>query len=209
MKKDFTVPKEEIGGEILQKQEMRKQYLRLRDNLRLTDIRDKSKKIIEKLYAMPCYRQAKTVMMYIDFRNEVSTKAVLLKALHQGKKVVVPVTDTRARKLILSEIKDADRELRPGSYGILEPAKEFIREVSADILDIIIVPGLVFDLRGYRIGYGGGYYDKLLQDINPNTKTIGLAFDFQIVDSLCIENFDRKVDVIITEERIISYEHAG
>ena len=64
-------------------------------------------------------------------------------------------------------------------------------------------------MRGYRIGYGGGYYDKLLQDINPNTKTIGLAFDFQIVDSLCIENFDRKVDVIITEERIISYEHAG
>lgn len=191
----------------MNKKELRKKYLHMRSSIPKSEIIEKSHTIIQKLVKTDYYRHANVIMTYVDFKNEVVTRDFMQVALDDGQRIVVPVTDTASRKLYLSEIKDIRHELGPGTYGVLEPKKEFIREVSIDELDLILVPGLVYDMRGYRIGYGGGYYDRLLRNINKKTKTIGLAFDFQLVPMLVVESHDQKVDIIITEKRIIHDEH--
>ncbi|MDK2798454.1 MAG: 5-formyltetrahydrofolate cyclo-ligase [Clostridiales bacterium] len=191
----------------MNKKTLRQKYLHLRNRLKTDEVIEKSKKIMKRLVDISWYKQSKVIMTYIDFKNEVITRDFIHYALDNNKKIIVPVTDVLSKTLILSELKDFDKDLHPSTYGILEPKKECIRKVDDNLLDLILVPGLVFDIAGYRIGYGGGYYDKLLQRLEDKCKTVGLAFDFQIIDSIPTECFDRKVDVIITEERIIGNEH--
>jgi 5-formyltetrahydrofolate cyclo-ligase len=179
----------------------------MRKNLQYEEVEKKSKNIIQKLMDTAWYRQSNTIMSYIDFRNEVITRSFIKHALKDNKRIIVPITDMSSKILILSELKDFDNELCQSSYGILEPKKEYVRVVSCNLLDLVLVPGLAFDTSGYRIGYGGGYYDRLLQRLPQKTITIGLAFEFQIVGNIPVESFDRKVDFIITEERIIRHEH--
>ncbi|MBZ4644854.1 MAG: 5-formyltetrahydrofolate cyclo-ligase [Clostridia bacterium] len=191
----------------MNKKELRNKYLKMRKNLQYEEVEKKSKNIIQKLMDTAWYRQSSTIMSYIDFRNEVITRSFIKHALKDNKRIIVPITDMSSKTLILSELKDFDNELCQSSYGILEPKKEYVRVVSCNLLDLVLVPGLAFDTSGYRIGYGGGYYDRLLQRLPQKTITIGLAFEFQIVDNIPVESFDRKVDFIITEERIIRHEH--
>lgn len=191
----------------MNKKELRNKYLKMRKNLQYEEVEKKSKNIIQKLMDTAWYRQSSTIMSYIDFRNEVITRSFIKHALKDNKRIIVPITDMSSKILILSELKDFDNELCQSSYGILEPKKEYVRVVSCNLLDLVLVPGLAFDTSGYRIGYGGGYYDRLLQRLPQKTITIGLAFEFQIVGNIPVESFDRKVDFIITEERIIRHEH--
>lgn len=191
----------------MNKKELRNKYLKMRKNLQYEEVEKKSKNIIQKLMDTAWYRQSNTIMSYIDFRNEVITRSFIKHALKDNKRIIVPITDMSSKTLILSELKDFDNELCQSSYGILEPKKEYVRVVSCNLLDLVLVPGLAFDTSGYRIGYGGGYYDRLLQRLPQKTITIGLAFEFQIVGNIPVESFDRKVDFIITEERIIRHEH--
>ncbi|MDK2809565.1 MAG: 5-formyltetrahydrofolate cyclo-ligase [Petroclostridium sp.] len=191
----------------MNKKELRNKYLKMRKNLQYEEVEKKSKNIIQKLMDTAWYRQSNTIMSYIDFRNEVITRSFIKHALKDNKRIIVPITDMSSKILILSELKDFDNELCQSSYGILEPKKEYVRVVSCNLLDLVLVPGLAFDTSGYRIGYGGGYYDRLLQRLPQKTITIGLAFEFQIVGNIPVESFDRKVDFIITEERIIRHEH--
>jgi 5-formyltetrahydrofolate cyclo-ligase len=119
-----------------------------------------------------------------------------------GKKVVVPISVIEDRTLLLSSLEKF-QDLQVGSYGILEPRPDKIKEASIDKIDLIIVPGVGFDLSGHRIGHGKGYYDNLLK-ISKNHLHIGLAFEFQIVDKIPIESHDLPVKRIITERRIIN-----
>jgi len=102
-----------------------------------------------------------------------------------------------------SIIKNFD-ELEPGYYNILTPKQEFIRYIDPSEIDLVIVPGAVFDREGYRVGYGGGYYDKFLSSkIRKDISKIAIAFDLQIVDKVPREEHDISVDYIITEKEII------
>ncbi len=190
----------------MNKKELRKKFLHHRNTLMFGEVTYNSRKIITKLMDTSWYEEAKVIMTYIDFRNEVMTREFIDLAIKDGKKIVIPITDVSSKTLILSELHDMD-ELCKGSYSILEPKKEYIRITDVNVLNLILVPGAVFDVRGYRIGYGGGYYDRLLEKISQNTKTIGLAFDFQIIKRVPNDNFDKKVDRIITEKRVIHYEY--
>jgi len=97
-------------------------------------------------------------------------------------------------------------ELEPGAFNILEPKKEFFRPVSPDDIDLVIIPGVAFDKDGDRIGYGMGFYDRFLRSMKKNIPVVALAYEFQIVDDIPVDDTDVTVHKIITEERIIEVE---
>ncbi|MCX7658787.1 MAG: 5-formyltetrahydrofolate cyclo-ligase, partial [Oscillospiraceae bacterium] len=126
--------------------------------------------------------------------------------LARGKRIAVPLVESAAgyQKMISPcEIKDVEAELAKGCYGILEPVKELARRVPPENLDMVIVPGVAFDLKKNRIGYGGGYYDRFLKKMRFNCLKVGIAFEFQIVPEIPASENDVPVDIIVTEKRII------
>lgn len=191
----------------MDKQSLRRKYLQLRKQLSDDAVVLKSEMIMKHLMSLPCYQKAATIMTYIDFNHEVMTRPLIHDAFNKAKKVVVPITDTVNRTLILSELRDMDRELEVSNYGILAPKKEYIREIDAKQLDLILVPAVLYDILGYRIGYGGGYYDRLLLNVPNEVCRIGLAFSFQVLEMIPHEAHDQKVDMIITEKEIIENEY--
>ena len=162
--------------------------------------RKKSKEIKENLFGLSEYRDAKTVLFYVSYDGEVFTHGMIKEAL-MGKLVVVPISNTKDETLSLSLLGSWD-DLEPGSYDILEPKKECIRKISIDEIDLIIVPGVAFDFAGNRMGHGKGYYDKLLN--TTKAATVGLCFEFQLVEKIPTEPHDKPVDIIITEKRVIT-----
>ena len=129
---------------------------------------------------------------------------MIKESIAMEKHVVVPKSVTQDNTLILSKLKSWD-DLEIGAYNILEPKKETIKEADVESIDLIIVPGLVFDEGGNRIGHGKGYYDRLLSDLK-DIPTIGLAFELQIVKKIESEQHDEKIDVILTQARIIKFK---
>ena len=183
----------------LNKEELRKRIKEKRDKLSQREIVEKSEKIVGKLIKMDEFADADTVACYISFGSEVRTHS-LIKNFMEKKRIVVPFVDKRKKVIHLSHLKNWE-ELHVGEYGILEPRKEFLRiENNADIF---IIPGIVFDEEGNRIGYGGGYFDKFL--CNFKGKKIALAYDFQVVKKMPNEEHDIRMDFIITDKRIISF----
>ncbi|MDH5174398.1 MAG: 5-formyltetrahydrofolate cyclo-ligase [Elusimicrobiota bacterium] len=205
----------EIKAELLKKMEekkrkLRQELLRKRGNLSRNEINAKSGKIENRLFALPEFQRAKTVMFYVSFRNEVATGKMMRNAMKLKKRIAVPVV--HGEKIVAYEIKNPKKELSKGSFGIREPKKEFRRRVNRKEIDLVVVPGVVFDKRGGRLGYGRGYYDRFLG--SKSTKVtmnrshqcalVGLAFDLQIAREIPLKRKDVKVDKIVTENRIIN-----
>ncbi len=179
------------------KQKLREAILEKRNSLTKEEIKKKSNIIRGKLFSLPKFKKAETVLFYVSKDNEVYTHDMIRDLLGK-KKIIVPVTDLKNKDLILSELNDFS-DLEPGYYGVLEPKK--IKKVSPSGIDIVIVPGIAFDRKGNRIGYGVGYYDIFLK--KTKALKIGLAYDFQIVDEIKTEDFDVSVDVVVTDKEII------
>ncbi len=139
--------------------------------------------------------EAKTVFLYLSFGSEVETLALTKKLLALGKEIAVPRCDPQTKTMTAVRLTDF-QQLRPGSYGILEPAPD-APVISKEEIDLCLVPGLAFDQEGYRLGYGGGYYDKFLKDFSG--KKLGLAFLECLTDRLPREEFDLPVDAVITD----------
>lgn len=158
----------------------------------------KSQKIKKELFAHPGFKKAQTVMFYIAEKIEVNTENMIKESQKKGKKVVVPITDVNRKELIASLLVDYDKELTKGSYGIWEPKSDFARPVPLKMINIVIVPGIAFDKKGNRLGRGTGYYDRFLNKIPKDTPTIGLAFSFQIVNSIPTFSHDVRVKNLIS-----------
>ncbi len=184
------------------KEDLRKELLKKRKSLSNLDVLKKSSQIEKRLFKMNEYKKSQMILYYISYDNEVCTHYMIKNSMLEGKNVVVPLSNKKNITLILSKLDKWD-DLKIGSYKILEPKKEYIKRVSIDKIDLIIVPGVGFDKQGNRIGHGIGYIDKLLQDSNYASH-IGLAFELQIVDSISTEKHDISVNKIITEKRIIN-----
>jgi len=170
---------------------LRKAFLDKRNKLNKEEIKSKSNIIKEKLFSSKEYKKAKSVCFYVSFNSEVFTHDMIKETL-KTKEVSVPVV--KKDILILSKIdsfKDLDKK---NKYGNLEPSK--IKEIKK--VDLIIVPAIIFDKKRYRIGYGKGYYDRLLKKIKA--KTIGLTFSSQIIEKIPIDDFDVKVGKVISDK---------
>ncbi len=169
-------------------------------------IDEKSKRMQSRLFSLQEFKNARTVTFYIAKKSdgEAETEFMVKDSLQMKKRVLVPITDRENRRLIFSELNDYDKELMPGVFDIPEPKKEYRRVFPPEDTDLVVVPGIVFDTRGYRLGYGFGYYDRFLSSLGKDTPTIGLAFEFQIVERIQAEPQDIPVHKITTEDRIIN-----
>lgn len=188
-----------FGG--LGKQAMRNEVLTKRLTMTREANADFSRRIADNVESMDAFRNATTVMAYWPFRNEVDTSLLVRAALENGKRVILPRTIKSERRLATHIVTDIDRDLKPGAYGIMEPLPE-LQEAAANEIEFVVVPGLVFDRAGNRIGYGGGYYDRFLPQLHRAAK-VAVAFDLQLVKRVPAESMDRPVDYIVTEKEVI------
>ena len=188
----------------MDKKAIRKQILAHRSSLEQAALLEKSKQISEQLLALEHYQKAKTLMIYLDFRKEVATGMIVEKALQMGKRVTVPVVvNQESKTMVPSLLRDYPGDLQEGNYGIKEP--RVLQPVIPWEIDLIVVPGVAFDYQGNRLGYGGGYYDRFLANVRPDAVTVALAYELQLIPDLSgfMGNFDRTVQMILTEARVI------
>ncbi len=167
-----------------------------------------STKIVERFMALPEYEAAKTVMFYVDVRDEVRTRQAFPEALKSGKRIVIPYCVDGELELFHLESME---ELDVGMYKILEPKAE-LRDVAAkrlkpEDLDLIMVPGVAFDATGGRTGHGKGYYDKLLEHARADAPLVAIAFECQMFAEIPCESHDIYMDKVVTESAV--YEGKG
>ena len=181
---------------------LREEILLLRNTLSPLERQNKSYCIQTFLFRIPDIIEAQNIFIYVSFKSEVQTHKIIKSLLLEGKNIIVPTTDMLNSKLLLSSISDFDVDLEPGVMGILEPGKEKIKTVAHDSIDIVIAPGVVFCKEGWRIGYGGGFYDRFFKETLK--RSYALAFELQIVSDLPYDpKYDVPVDYIVTEDRLI------
>ena len=185
------------------KKGIREEILCKRDRLNLQERAELSSIICNNLLNLYEYKQARVVHFYLAIKSEVITEDAVKSAISTGKDVVIPVMDKRHRRILLSGLNDYDKELAPTSHGIIEPKPEFYKFVDLNDIDLMVLPGVAFDLNGHRLGYGAGYYDRLLRDADTRPFLVALAFEVQIVNKIPIGDHDVRMDKIITEKRII------
>jgi 5-formyltetrahydrofolate cyclo-ligase len=189
--------------ETMDKSSLRETLLKKRDAIPPEVRRAKNRLIHEKLYSLDEIKNAGVLFFFASFRTETDTLVVIKAALSEGKRVVLPKVDRDRHMLLLYEIKNMD-ELSPGYMGIPEPAVNTEdRLLTVNDVDAAIIPGAGFDPSGSRIGYGAGYYDILLSGLKRDIPLVSLAYEEQIVDSVPSEPHDIKVQVIVTDRRVI------
>jgi 5-formyltetrahydrofolate cyclo-ligase len=148
------------------------------------------------------FRAAGTVLLALAFRSEWDTRALLAAGLAAGKIIAAPRVNAASRMLEACQVLDLDRDLAPGFHGIFEPLPH-CAPVGLTTIDWVLVPGVAFDPCGYHIGYGGGYYDRLLPMLRRDARRISGAFELQVVDRVPIAPHDLTVDAIVTERRTL------
>lgn len=182
-----------------EKRILRKHFLALREGMPFEEAEEKSRRILSRLTAHPLYRDCSCLYTYADVRNEVRTGPLIRRALAEGRSVAVPRTE--GTRMTFRYITDP-KELVPGRFGILEPDSACEEADAEDAL--FILPGVAFDEKGGRLGYGGGFYDRYLAD-HPTHPCAALAYDFQITKELPTEPFDLRVPRIFTETAFITF----
>jgi 5-formyltetrahydrofolate cyclo-ligase len=154
-----------------------------------------SYELSHKLFADPIWLESTTIGITVSRYPEVDTFQIIRKAWEQQKRVVVPKCHPKDRTLSF-HVLNQFTQLESVYYGLLEPIETNTLKVESEDIDLLIVPGLAYSMNGYRLGFGGGYYDRFLTGYQGNT--ISLAFPQQIVDELPIESHDIPVNKIIT-----------
>lgn len=176
-----------------EKEILRKKYKKIRDNI--SDRESKSIVICSNFLHSEIYKEANTILCYYPLKSEIDVKTILEIVLKSGKRLALPVC-LDGGEMKFYYVKDLSL-LKKGLFGINEPDPSQSLEVLDFDNSVCVVPGIAFDKRGYRIGYGGGYYDKFLEYFQGIS--IGLCYDELLKDSIPRDKHDRKVDFIITE----------
>lgn len=177
------------------KKDIRKRVLAMRDGISKKEWEEKSRRISEKVVTHPFFLESDVIYCYVDYRNEAGTESIIKRAWKLHKKVAVPKVEGEEMNFYyisdFSDLKEGYRQIREPETGC--PAK------AAQAL--VIMPGVAFDRKRNRIGYGKGFYDKFL-DKHLSYKTIAIGFECQIVDEIETDSYDYRPDILITEEHI-------
>ena len=181
----------------MNKELLRKEMRTLRDSFSDEYTEDCSRKITAAFIESDIYKLSDTVMIYLSIGSEVRTDALLKKIFDDGKVCAVPVV--KEGEIKISRLHK-DSLLIRSAFGIPEP--ELPEYCGTGDVDTIVVPAIAYDARGYRIGYGGGYYDRLLNRIGTATTLVGFCYDKLIVDNINYQPHDKRVDIIISEKGI-------
>lgn len=186
---------------LVEKQEIRKQILALRESISEEEWREKTRHVAGKVMEHPAFLRAETIYCYIDFRREVGTRGIIEKAWELNKKVAVPRTEGKRMEFYYIS---SFEEIHKGRFGILEPEQ---KEKASGRDGLMLMPGAVFDHKLHRIGYGGGFYDRYLET-HTGLFLMALAFEFQVLTCIPHGEYDIRPHVLVTEERIETREDA-
>ncbi|MDB1933876.1 MAG: 5-formyltetrahydrofolate cyclo-ligase [Clostridium sp.] len=190
-----------------EKKVLRNKILEIRDSLNNNEKELIDNKIFNELINTDLYKRSINIFIYISFSNEINTRNIIEKAFKDKKNVFIPKVYKDDKLMKAIKLNSID-ELKKNSMGILEPIDDS-NYIEKENIDLIVVPGVVFDKECNRIGYGGGYYDRYLKDIKSKKNKIALAYDLQIVDKIESEVHDIKVDYIITNTRALKNTNNG
>jgi 5-formyltetrahydrofolate cyclo-ligase len=185
------------------KQSMRGTMLALRDAIPQPLRERASRTIAERIAALPSFRMARTLLLTLPFRSEWDMRPLAADVLAGGRTLVLPRVDPVARMLELHAIDDLSRDVAPGYLGIPEPRPDTPR-IALEAIEWVLVPGVAFDDRGRRLGYGGGFYDRLIPALRRDTPLVSGAFDAQIVAEVPAGPNDRRVHAVASEARLLS-----
>lgn len=198
------------------KKDLRQNMRQIRNRLSALEIQNKSQKIFSQIYEHPMYKNSVCVFSYASFRNEVDTTDFNKRVLADGKLLALPkvLTKETMEFYIVTDLQ----ELVPGYMGLLEPNEKFQKispetvfsiirknntEESSENSILMILPGLAYDRNLYRIGYGGGYYDRYLNRYESGIVRCAAAFNCQMIDKVPTLPFDQRMDFVVTEDEII------
>ena len=176
---------------------LRKYYLKLLKEQDKEECLRKSRLIAGQFWKLPAIHKARSILFYASMPGEVDTLAMIEKAIFSGKQVSLPIVEQIQRKLIPTIISSME-DVHESTYGIAEPHFDPDKAFALKDLDVVIVPGLAFDKQHHRLGRGKGYYDRFLSTLPKTVTTVGLAFDFQLTESLPTEAHDVRLGQIIT-----------
>lgn len=185
------------------KKALRQRILALRDQIP-PEVRVRvGETVFARTRALPQYRAARVVFAYAGFGSELDTAPLLQQILDDGKLLVMSKVDKAARGLTLFQVDELDAHLVPGVWGIREPNPDRCAPCAPDAVDLVVMPGAVFDVYCGRIGYGAGYYDRLLAPLQPVPYLVAPAFDLQVIEEVPMEPHDKRLDRVITERHEI------
>ncbi len=176
---------------------LRAHFLKLLKEQNKEEALRKSRRITEQLWNLPAIQKAQSILFYASTSYEVDTLEMIEKAIVSGKRVSLPVVERNQRTLIPTLIESV-KDLSQRTLGIAEPPYDPRRTLDVRDLDAVIVPGLAFDRRHFRLGRGEGYYDRFLSTLAERVATVGLAFDFQITERLPVEAHDKRLQDVIS-----------
>lgn len=162
-----------------------------------------------RLFSLGAFRAARVIMFYVSFRSELPTLPLIRRALALGKAVCAPRTDAAAGRLVPRLVADPDRDLVPGFNGIPEPDPRVTAEVPLEAIGLVVVPGLAFDVRGYRLGYGHGLYDRFLAGLPAGTWRVALCLEGQVLEAVPRDPWDVPMHRLVTEARTIRCAEPG
>lgn len=173
-----------------------------------------SEAVFSRLLTLPEYGAARTVMAYCGFGSEPETGMFLKAVPGGGKRLILPRVERETRTLVLREVGDPDSELVAGVWGIMEPI-ESLPEVRIEDVDFVLMPGVAFDEAGGRLGYGGGFYDRLLGGLGERPpgerppggrpRLVAAAFGVQVVGRVPTGAHDVRVDAVVTEDGVVRF----
>jgi len=187
----------------LNKKFLRKKIINLRDSMSSLEREEKSKVIASKLFNIEKYKKAKFILLFYPFGSEINTRIVIKHSLLLGKKVALPKVIGK-NKLEAYLVTDPDKELEHGFLEIMEPDTKKCNKADIKDIELAIIPGVCFDTNFNRLGYGGGFYDHLISSLDKKALKISLCFEAQLIENVPVYNYDKKIDMIITEKRILS-----
>ena len=191
------------------KQALRQSIIAARQKMTVVERDEFSRVILKRIMQLDAYKRAKMVLAYMNFGAEFASGAWVQQALQDGKRVLLPRVNSSTKQLELFQLADLQLDVAPGKWDIPEPLPERCRKVDdSERIDFILLPGVAFARDGSRLGYGGGFYDKLLARIAPDSgdrhpALVAAAFSMQLVQEIPQEATDRKVEWLITENEVI------
>jgi 5-formyltetrahydrofolate cyclo-ligase len=182
-----------------EKRAMRSRVLARRDEMPALERAAASSAICAAISALPEFRAAQCVLLTLPFGSETDTRPLTEHALAAGKQVLLPRVDRETRMLELHQVLNLLQDIAPGRWNIPEPRPEHCARKDPREVDWVLVPGVAFDEAGGRLGYGGGFYDRLLPLLRPNVPRVAAAFALQMVERVPRGKHDLAIDLIITE----------
>jgi 5-formyltetrahydrofolate cyclo-ligase len=187
----------------MQRDDLRREMLAQRDGLDIQRRREMASMALQRVLALPQWKASRRLLIYANFRSEMETRGLMAAALEQEKQVCVPQCLVESRALVPRQIQ-ALKDLKSGAYGIPE-AGEDCPALEPGELDLVVVPAVVFDRRGHRLGYGAGYYDRFLPRC-PRAFRLGLGFSLQMVERLPEQAHDVRLQALATEKGVVYFD---